>query len=205
LVAIALLGLARAGDGFALRFTLEHPAAVARRSPRYRFALLRAFGPKSLPVLHDAVDRGVLDPQLTRAAIEALGSGRYRAAAPSIARRLRDEEPELRVAAARALGQLEASEHTVSVRRALDDPHWAVRAQAAKALGRMHAHHCEEALAAKLSDSAWWVRRHAAYALADLGEPGQLTLANVVRNSTDRYAREMAREALDHDWSRESA
>jgi HEAT repeat protein len=93
----------------------------------------------------------------------------------------------------------------VSVRRALDDPHWAVRAQAAKALGRMHAHHCEDALAAKLCDSAWWVRRHAAYALADLGEPGQLALANVVRSSTDRYAREMAREALDHDWGRESA
>jgi len=195
--AASLLSLARAGDPSALRFVLDHPRTVAKRTPRYRFALLRAFGPRALPLLHDAVECETLDPALARAAIETLGAGGYRTAAPSLVRRLRDPEPDVRVAAARALGSVGALENTMSLRRSLEDPHWAVRAQAARALGRLRAHHCEDALTACLTDTSWWVRRHAAYALAEMGQPGQTALEDVAEHSPDRYARDMAREVLD--------
>lgn len=204
-VAAGLLSLARAGDPAALRLVLRHPRMVARRTPRYRFALLRAFGPGALPLLHDAVECDTLDPTVARAAIEVLGAGGWRAAAPALVRRLRDGEPDVRVAAARALGDLGHADHTLSLRRALEDPHWAVRAQAARALGRIRAHRCEDALAARLTDPSWWVRRHAAYALAELGEPGHRTLVEVVEHSPDRYARDMAREVLAGGWLRDSA
>lgn len=202
--AAAALALARAGDGRALRHVLGHPDALARRSPRARFALLRAFGRKARPALHAALDADALDPQLARAAIEALGAARYRAATGSVERRLQHAEPEVRVAAARALGQLGAGDHVISLRRALEDPHWPVRAQAARALGRLRARHCEDALAECLSDPAWWVRRHAAYALAELGEPGWRALQDVERASPDPYARDMAREVIEGGWLRDA-
>ena len=203
--AASLLSLARAGDPSALRFVLEHPRTVARRTPRYRFALLRAFGPRALPLLRDAIESDALDPTLARAAIETLGAAGDRAAAASLARRLRDPEPDVRVAAARALGSIGALENTVSLRRALEDPHWAVRAQAARSLGRLRAHHCEDALAACVSDPSWWVRRHAAYALAELGEPGHAALVEIADHSADRYARDMAGEVLGGGFLTESA
>jgi hypothetical protein len=41
------------------------------------------------------------------------------------------------------------------------------------------------------------VRHHAAYALVSLGEEGRDALCELAARSDDRYAREMAREALD--------
>jgi HEAT repeat protein len=203
--AAAALALARAGDGWALRRLIAHPGSIAHRSPRTRTGLLRAFGSGALPILHKALDGESLDPQLARAAIEALGAVRHRAAIGAVERRLRDAEPEVRVAAARALGRMGAGDHVISLRRALEDPHWPVRAQAARSLGRLRARHCENALAECLSDPAWWVRRHAAYALAEMGEPGWRALQDVVHASPDPYAREMAKEVLDGGWLRDSA
>jgi hypothetical protein len=51
-------------------------------------------------------------------------------------------------------------------------------------------------LGARLEDRAWWVRHHAAYALAALGRPGRDELERIRVASADRYAREMADEAL---------
>jgi HEAT repeat protein len=203
--AAAALALARAGDAWALRRVLGQRGLLARRSPRARAALLRAFGPRALPLIHAALDADGMDPQLARAAIETLGAARHRAATASVERRLRDPEPEVRVAAARALGRMGAGDHVISLRRALEDPHWPVRAQAARALGRLRARHCEDALAECLSDPAWWVRRHAAYALGELGEPGWRALKDIVRASPDPYAREMAQEVLDGGWQRDTA
>uniref|UniRef100_A0A832MK44 HEAT repeat domain-containing protein n=1 Tax=Eiseniibacteriota bacterium TaxID=2212470 RepID=A0A832MK44_UNCEI len=203
--AAAALALARAGDAWALRQVLDRPQRLAHRSPRARFALLRAFGPRALPAIHDALERDAVDPQLARAALETLGAAGYTPATASIERRLHDPEPELRVAAARALGRLGAGAHVISLRRALQDPHWPVRAQAARALGRLRAAHCEDALADCLSDPAWWVRRHAAYALAELGEPGWRALQEIARVSPDPYARDMAAEVIEGGWRRDSA
>ena len=79
---------------------------------------------------------------------------------------------------------------------ALGDPEWAVRAQVARALGACGGAESITPLGARLEDPAWWVRRHAAYALAGLGSAGRAELARIAAQSRDRYAREMADEAL---------
>jgi HEAT repeat protein len=80
---------------------------------------------------------------------------------------------------------------------ALADENWPVRAMAAQALGRLSATPAVEALSACVGDRSWWVRHHAAYALVNLGEEGRDALCELAARSDDRYAREMAREALD--------
>jgi HEAT repeat protein len=71
-----------------------------------------------------------------------------------------------------------------------------VRAQAAWALGRVGHDQAVPALSACLTDRAWWVRRHAAYALAALGGRGAETLRLAAHDGADRYARDIADEAL---------
>ncbi|MGH7742901.1 MAG: HEAT repeat domain-containing protein, partial [Candidatus Eiseniibacteriota bacterium] len=102
----------------------------------------------------------------------------------------------LRVAAARALGALRAAPRVAELCGALRDPEWPVRAQAARSLGRLGESQAIGALGARLEDRAWWVRHHAAYALAGLGAPGRAELERIRGASADRYAREMAEEAL---------
>jgi HEAT repeat protein len=75
-----------------------------------------------------------------------------------------------------------------------------VRALAARSLGALGVREAVPALAARLTDRSWWVRRHAAYALARLDAPGRAALEHVRAASPDRYAREMAAEALDGGW-----
>lgn len=192
----AAFALARQRDGGALRWLLRHPGALSHRTPRARLALLRAFGRGAHPLLLTALQEGVADTALERALIEVLGAGGCTAAAAAIAARLARAEPELRVAAARALGLLWAAPRVAELCAALRDPEWPVRAQAARALGRLAQPQAVPALGALLEDRAWWVRRHAAYALAALGVVGRAELERVRAASADRYAREMAEEAL---------
>src|SRR5262247_1592783 len=110
-----------------------------------------------------------------------------------------------RPSAGRALGTQQAVECATALIAALRDDAWPVRAQAARALGRVRAPLAMHALAARLTDSSWWVRRHAAYALMELGEDGQTELRRVVSTSSDPYARDMAREALEGGIRRLSA
>ena len=81
---------------------------------------------------------------------------------------------------------------------ALTDDHWPVRAIAAQALGRLSAAPAIEALVPCVSDRSWWVRHHAAYALAAIGGEGHDALCQLAARADDRYAREMAREALEY-------
>ena len=67
----------------------------------------------------------------------------------------------------------------------------------AQALGRLAATPAVDALAACVADRSWWVRHHAAYALMSMGDEGRDALCELAARSEDRYAREMAREALD--------
>lgn len=191
----AALALARLRDAATLRWLLAHPAALARRTPRARVALLRAFGSAAHGYLLAALERGS-DPALERALIEVLGLGNCDAAAGAIAGRLGHVEAEVRVAAARALGALRANPRAADLCAALRDPEWPVRAQAARSLGRLGAQTAVAALATRLEDRAWWVRHHSAYALAALGREGHAALERVRTSSADRYAREMAEEAL---------
>ena len=192
----AALALARQNDVPTLRWLLAHPAALARRTPRARLALLRAFGPDAHGLLLAALEQGIPDARLERALVEVLGAGDCAAAAGAVAQRLGSAETELRVAAARALGQLRSAPRVAELCEALRDPEWAVRAQAARALGRLGAPQAVRDLGARLEDRAWWVRRHAAYALAGLGKSGRTELERIRGASADRYAREMADEAL---------
>lgn len=197
----AAMALARHRDGAALGWLLEHPASLAHRTPRARFELLRAFGRAGAPRLHAALERGVQDSALERAILDVLGAGAYASAAAAIALRLTSGEAELRLAAARALGRFRIHAAVPALVARLADPEWTVRAQAARSLGRNGVRLAGgpaviAALAAGLEDRAWWVRRHAAYALARLGPAGRAELERIAAASSDRYAREMAGEAL---------
>jgi hypothetical protein len=193
----AARALARDHDPRALRWILAHPDALGSRTPAARAALFRAFGSRSLPVLAEALERGLGDSRLERAVLDTLGAARCRLGIAAIERRLRHEDPEVRIAAARALGRYEAGECGSALIAALRDEAWQVRALSAWALGRMRIPLAIPPLTARLSDRSWWVRRHAAYALAALGQEGRHALHRVVQASPDPYARDIALEALE--------
>lgn len=78
----------------------------------------------------------------------------------------------------------------------LADPAAEVRATAAAGLGALGHWPSSPLLADRLGDPAWEVRRAAGLALDRLGGPGQLYLQRAL-HSTDRFARDMARQVLD--------
>ena len=100
------------------------------------------------------------------------------------------------MAASRALGRLGMGDAIPALLQALEDEAWPVRAMAAQALCRLSASPAVEALAACVSDRSWWVRHHAAYALAAIGGDAHDALCDLAARAEDRYAREMAQEAL---------
>lgn len=192
----AAAALARQRDGRTLAWIFAHPSYFASRPPRQRTALLRAFGPAATPRIAAELAQGIADPGLERAAIERLGAAGHTASGPEIRRRLEHPSLELRVAAARALGWLGDTANVPALVTALGDRAWEVRAQAARALGRIGDPDAVSALADRLGDEQWWVRRHAAYALAELGLEGEAVLRLESKLSNDRYARDIAGEAL---------
>ncbi|HEY2954967.1 MAG TPA: HEAT repeat domain-containing protein [Candidatus Eisenbacteria bacterium] len=192
----AAFALARMRDRAALAWVLDHPGALARRTPRALLALLRGFGRPALGPIAAALERHTADPRLERAMIETLGLGGAGASAAAIERRLGAAEVEVRVAAVRALGRLRAAGGAPALIAKLADPEWAVRSQAARTLGLLGAGDAVEPLSASLTDRAWWVRRHAAYALLALGERGVRALREAAAASPDPYARDIASEAL---------
>jgi HEAT repeat protein len=189
--------LARHRDLRALRWLLEHPGTLERRPMPALIGLLRSFGPGARAMLITALEQFRCDPRLECACIEALGMGRCRSARGSIAARLSSPHLELRVTAARALGRLGMEEAIPALLLALADESWPVRAMAAQALGRLSASPAIDALVRCVSDRSWWVRHHAAYALAAIGGEGHDALCELAAHADDRYAREMAREALE--------
>jgi len=191
------MALARYHDALALRWLLEHPERLARRPRLSLQALLRGFGPRGRVELVTALDHGIASAPVERAVMDALGALRERAARPVLEQRLHADDVDLRVAAVRALGRIRAIESGTLLLAALRDPQWPVRAHAARALGEARVLLATEALAARLTDPVWWVRHHAAYALTALGDEGRAMLRAVATSSPDRYARDMAREALD--------
>jgi len=188
--------LAGMGDLTTLEWLLENPGHLRGRTGRQWADLFLAFGPRALPRLHLALELGVPDPAILRGVIEAVGHGGHTISVRPLERLLQHSEQNVRVAAARALGRLADGTSTPALQRALDDEAWPVRAQAAWALGRIGRDVATDALANRLMDQAWWVRRHAAYALSRLGERGVHALNETVATGADRYAREMAEEAL---------
>jgi HEAT repeat protein len=194
----AARALARHHDLKALRWLLEHPGTLGHRPMPALAGLLRGFGPSARALLITALEGNLVDARFECACIEALGLARCRSARGSIAERLRSRELELRVTAARALGRLGMGEAIPALITVLSDEHWPVRAMAAQALGRLSASPAIDALVACVSDRSLWVRHHAAYALAAIGGEAHDALCALAARADDRYAREMARDALDH-------
>jgi len=194
----AARALARHRDLRALRWLLEHPDSLSHRSLPAIAGLLRSFGPGARAMLIAALERGLPDTRLQCACLDTLGLACCHSARGSITARLQSPHLELRVAAARALGRLGMGEAIPALAMALTDDCWPVRAMAAQALGRLNASPAVDALAECVSDRAWWVRHHAAYALAAIGGDGHDALCDLAVRSDDRYAREMARDALEY-------
>ncbi len=192
----AARSLARDGDLRSLDWALSQPGLLPQRTARDWAVLLRAFGRGALPRLGDAVRAGIQDTRVLRAAVETLGLGRHAPAAAAIECLVRHADAEVRVAAVRALGRIATSPNSPVLLEALSDTAWPVRAQAAWALGRIGLEAAVPALSSCLTDREWWVRRHAAYALAGLGNRGADVLRVAAQGSPDRYARDIADEAL---------
>ena len=188
--------LATLRDLAALDWICAHPETVASRTLPALSGLLRAFGPGARARLISALDRGIAEPHVECAVLDALGVSRCRSARERIEVRLRSEAVDVRVGAARALGRLGMGEAIPALMLALSDPAWPVRAQAAQSLGRLRATPAVDAIAERVADAAWWVRHHAAYALAAMGAEGRDALCELAARSPDPYARDMAREAL---------
>lgn len=201
----AALSLARMGALPALVALLEHPE-LTNRCGRYQLvALLKRFGPQANDRLRRVLTIGDIDSPIHVAAVEILGIRRDQRSRRKLEDLLLARSPETRIVATRALGRLGSSRSVPALRDALGDPVWQVRAQAARALGELGASSVTPQLATSLRDPAWWVRRNAAYALAAFGPAGQAVLTSTAADSDDRYARDMAREALQAlDWERES-
>jgi len=189
-------------DLAALDWICTHPEALASRPLPALSGLMRAFGPGARSRLIIALDRGIAVTRVECAIVDALGVSRCRSARERIELRLRGDAVDVRVAAARALGRLGMGEAIPALILALQDAAWPVRAQAAQALGRLRATPAVDAVAERVADPVWWVRHHAAYALAGMGHEGHDALCELVVRSPDAYAREMAREALDHGVAR---
>lgn len=201
----AARALARHRDLRSLQWLLEQPAAITRQPIALLSGLLRAFGPRGRALLITALERGLADPRMVCACVDALGMTRCRSARGSIEACLASPHLEVRVASARALGRLGMPEAIPAIMPLLADDRWPVRAMTAQALGRLSASPAVDALAIVVTDPSWWVRHHAAYALAAIGGDGHDALCSIAARSPDRYAREMAREALDHGQTRRRA
>lgn len=201
----AARALARFGDRGALRWLLQHPDRLSKRSVKQWAALLRMFGPAACPHLLEALEACRDTPVLERALIEGLGQAGDLASAAIVERRLHHADLEMRVSAARSLGRMRATQCTPGLLEALKDDAWQVRAQAAWALGRARANHAIYTLTTRLTDRSWWVRRHAAYALAEMGDEGLSALARAADSSVDPYARDIAQEVLSGGFNKRPA
>lgn len=73
---------------------------------------------------------------------------------------------------------------------------WYVRMQAASLLGRVGRHDDLKALEPLLSDAEWWVRYRSAQAMVASPFIGPNALRRIAARQTDRYARDILRQAL---------
>ena len=99
-------------------------------------------------------------------------------------------------ALAATLGNLWHPDDVAHARRLLDHSEWFVRVAAARALGRLGTADDATRLTASLSDRHWWVRYRAAQALCGLPTMDEPALEAVAARLTDRFARDMLRQAL---------
>lgn len=105
-------------------------------------------------------------------------------------------DPQRRAMVARGLGAVGSQDALPVLAALFDDPVAEVRAAAASAAGATRAVEFVGPLGHLLSDPSWNVRREAGSALDNLGAPGSVMLRAQLF-AEDRFARDMARQALD--------
>lgn len=136
-----------------------------------------------------------------RAAIDGIGRLKLLSFAEEVVPFLSHTDEEVRAAALRAVSRLgflpEASrEHVIS---ALGDEVDFIRIHAASSARLLPWPRALALLGDRLGDRSWWVRRAAADALVALGPAGLAQLGRAAREHPDRFARDMAEQALrDH-------
>lgn len=133
-----------------------------------------------------------------RAALDAVGRLKLLAFAEAVVRFLPHPDTEVRAAALRAVvrtGLLPPWAHA-DVLAALQDDVEFIRIHAASAARLLPRDQALEALWERLGDPSWWVRRSASEAMASLGRAGLAELGRAADTHPDRYARDMAGQAL---------
>ena len=133
-----------------------------------------------------------------RAAIDGIGKMKLLSFAEEIVPFLSHADDEVRAAALRAVSGLgflpESSRgHVIS---ALTDEVDFIRIHAAAAARLLPRPQALALLSERLGDRSWWVRRAAADALVNLGPAGLAQLGRAAREHPDRFARDMAEQAL---------
>jgi HEAT repeat protein len=148
-------------------------------------------------LLHDEHRR----PVALRAALDGIGRLKLLVFAEEVVPHLSHGDDEVRAAAFRAvsrLGFLPESSRGIVV-AAVDDPVDFIRIHATAAARLLPRPQALALLSGALGDRSWWVRRAAADALVGLGPGGLAQLGEAARTHPDRYARDMAAQALrDH-------
>ncbi|WP_373049604.1 HEAT repeat domain-containing protein [Vulgatibacter sp.] len=151
------------------------------------------------PILADPASH---QPAL-QAALVAAGRRELRGLAEAVLPFVDHPEPEVRAAALRALagmGRLPAGGEAAVVAR-VDDERPFVRVHAARAAALLPIESAGEVLWRRLGDSSWWVRLAAAESLGALGAAGRSDLERAALDHPDRFARDMAQQALaDLRW-----
>ncbi|GIU99164.1 MAG: hypothetical protein KatS3mg014_0780 [Actinomycetota bacterium] len=142
-----------------------------------------------------------------RAALDAVGRLGLLPSGDAAVSRLGHPDPEVRAAALRAVARLHALPEGAreAVRATLDDEVEFVRIHATAAAALLSREDALAALLTRLGDPSSRVRRAAADALAGLGRAGLAELGHAARAHPDRYARDMAAQALRDRTEREVA
>jgi HEAT repeat protein len=146
------------------------------------------------------LESGGTDPdRMHLLALEVAGSLNLMEAGPIILKILKSARaPETIAAALTAAGNLRLASAHEAMHTHLLHQDEQVRGVAAWALGRLQIPGDAPTLASLLEDRSWSVRLNAAAALLELGPAGAAALRSVLASTTDRYARDMAQNALSH-------
>jgi HEAT repeat protein len=149
-------------------------------------------------IVSDLLLRDGVPPATLRAALDGVGRLQLLVFAEEVARFLTHPDAEVRAAALRTTGRLGflAETSRSAVIAALEAEEDFIRIHAASAARLLPRAQALSLLAECLGDPSWWVRRAAADAMASLGTFGLAELGRVARHHPDRFARDIAEQAL---------
>jgi HEAT repeat protein len=173
--------------------TSEIPAGAVEEA----MLLLEGAAPRVLGIILAAAP-GDQRAGLVARAMDAVGRLRLLGLAEDVAVHVADPDAEVRAAALRALGRLGIlpPAGAAGLADALVDRVEFVRVQATRTAMLLPPEVARPALWRGLGDESWWVRRAAAQGLLGLGFDGPGLLQRASRTHPDRYARQMALQAL---------